>query len=81
MSQEEQKQQQKILNAKLFEKGFTLTGVWHWRPSLVILGKACKRMVRQTKLHRCMTNLELTYWRAHTPTEGLIGGKVDATMF
>ena len=36
LSQEEQEQQQKILNANFFlDKGFTLTGVWHWRPSLV----------------------------------------------
>ena len=31
MSQEEQKQ----------NKGFALTGVWHWRPSLVIINLIC----------------------------------------
>ena len=27
-----------FLNAIFLDKGFTLTGVWHWRPSLVVIG-------------------------------------------
>ena len=35
MSQEEQEQQKNFRMQIFFDKGFTLTGVWHWRPSLV----------------------------------------------
>ena len=37
MSQEEQEQQKNFGMQFFFDKGFTLTGVWHWRPSLVLL--------------------------------------------